>query len=377
MRTVRIGSVVEPVASWRPRDAADGEFRYIDLGAVDQDLKTVTGDRVLRAEAAPSRARQLVRAGDVLVANVRPNLNGVALVPARLHGAVASTGFCVLRPGAGLDSRYLFHWARSAGFVAELTRRATGQAYPAVTDRVVKDTRMPLPGLPEQRRAADVLDRVDALRDRRRTALADLRSLTAAVVEPLGAAGTEHTVGELCAVRGGKRLPRGARYAPAPTPFRYLRVADLRDDGIAEGNLRHLDAETHRAIARHTVAAGDVVLSIAGTVGLVAVVPPSVAGANLTENAARLTPREVDPRLLAHLLRTEGVQEQIRTRTGRATIGKLALFRVEGLRLRLPAPPARAEMARRLAAADRVRDLQLQSLAALGELAAAMRARVF
>ena len=97
-----IGEQVDPVSSWTPeRDDPDGVFTYVDLSAVDQDAKIVSGARELACAEAPSRARQLIRAGDVLVSTVRPNLNGVALVPPELDGATASTGFCVLRPRAG------------------------------------------------------------------------------------------------------------------------------------------------------------------------------------------------------------------------------------------------------------------------------------
>jgi type I restriction enzyme S subunit len=50
--------------------------------------------------------------------------------------------------------------------------------YPAVSDRIIFDSRIPLPPLAEQRRIAEVLDRAEALRAKRRAALAQLDSLT-------------------------------------------------------------------------------------------------------------------------------------------------------------------------------------------------------
>ena len=178
-----IGEYVDPVSSWTPeRDDPDGVFTYVDLSAVDQDAKVVSGARELACSEAPSRARQLIRAGDVLVSTVRPNLNGVALVPPELDGATASTGFCVLRPRAGqLDARYLYHWVKSPRFVSDMVRKATGASYPAVSDRVVCESRLPLPPFPEQRRIAEILDKADALRAKRRAALAQLDTLTQSI----------------------------------------------------------------------------------------------------------------------------------------------------------------------------------------------------
>jgi len=178
-----IGELVASVETWTPeRDAPDEPFTYIDLSAVDQDSKQIVGDRQVLGSDAPSRARQLVAAGDVLVSTVRPNLNGVARVSPEMDEATASTGFCVLRPRPGkLDGAYLFHWVRSPRFVAEMVRRATGASYPAVSDRIVFESRLPLPPLPEQRRIAEVLDRAEALRAKRRAALAQLDTLTQSI----------------------------------------------------------------------------------------------------------------------------------------------------------------------------------------------------
>lgn len=178
-----IGDVVDQVVSWQPeRDDPDGTFTYIDLGAVDQEAKIVTGARELACSEAPSRARQLVHAGDVLVSTVRPSLNGVAHVPMEFDGATASTGFCVLRPRASrLDGRYLYQWVKSPGFVGDMVRKATGASYPAVSDRIVWESKLPLPPLPEQQRIAGILDKADALRAKRRAALAQLDTLTQSI----------------------------------------------------------------------------------------------------------------------------------------------------------------------------------------------------
>src|SRR4051812_40057640 len=94
-----IGELVEPVKTWNPlRANPDEAFDYIDLSAVDQAAKAIIGAREVTCGEAPSRARQLVATGDVLVSTVRPNLNGIAKVNAEFDGATASTGFCVLRP---------------------------------------------------------------------------------------------------------------------------------------------------------------------------------------------------------------------------------------------------------------------------------------
>ncbi|PJN35156.1 hypothetical protein CG717_02650 [Streptomyces sp. CB02613] len=182
MRLRPIGELTEKISTWNPErsDSVD-DFTYIDLSSIDQLNKKIANPQLVSSKSAPSRARQLVRGGDILVSTVRPNLNGVAAVPSALDGATASTGFTVLRSTEELESAYLYHWVRSPLFISEMTRQATGQSYPAVSDRIVKGSLIPTPSVSEQRRIARVLDTVDALRARRREALSLLDDLAQSI----------------------------------------------------------------------------------------------------------------------------------------------------------------------------------------------------
>lgn len=153
---VQLGTCLSRASTWNPLQASSEDvFCYIDLSSVDQDTKLISDAREVACGEAPSRARQLVAAGDVLVSTVRPNLNGVARVPSELEGAAASTGFCVLRPEPKkIDGGYLFQWVKSSVFIGDMVRKATGASYPAVSDRIIFESSIPLPPLEEQRRNA-------------------------------------------------------------------------------------------------------------------------------------------------------------------------------------------------------------------------------
>jgi len=162
-----------PVDTWSPPPNGCAFFRYVDISSVDRERKCVVSATELDVKHAPSRARQLLNAGDVLVSTVRPNLNAVAMVPTELDGTVGSTGFAVLRANPKLLlPRYLFHWVRTPMFVADMVRKATGASYPAVSNRIVLDSEIPVPSLDEQRRIAEILDKADAIRCQRKETIA-------------------------------------------------------------------------------------------------------------------------------------------------------------------------------------------------------------
>jgi type I restriction enzyme S subunit len=119
---------------------------------------------------APSRARQIIRTGDVVVATTRPNLNAVAMVPPDLDNQICSTGFCVLRATEEVVPGFLLAFVQSADFVAAVSQLVKGALYPAMTDRQVRDVRLALPGIPQQRRIAAVFSDQLAALERARAA---------------------------------------------------------------------------------------------------------------------------------------------------------------------------------------------------------------
>jgi type I restriction enzyme S subunit len=100
----------------------DLEFDYVDIGSVTLEDGIKQKERI-RFETAPSRARKLVRTGDIIVSTVRTYLKAVARIDKADDGAVVSTGFAVLRPKASVDSSFLYRLCQSSPFVAEVQAR--------------------------------------------------------------------------------------------------------------------------------------------------------------------------------------------------------------------------------------------------------------
>ena len=140
-----------------PHLTPEVEFNYVDIGAVDGRTGRVVTTKRMPGKETPSRARQEVRQGDVLFSTVRPYLRAIALIHA-VPNAVASTGFCVLRPALGIDPRYLFHALRSDSFVEQVLPHQRGSSYPAVRNQDVLAQVIEVPPTLEQSRIAAAVD---------------------------------------------------------------------------------------------------------------------------------------------------------------------------------------------------------------------------
>ena len=381
-----LGNLVDPVETWSPeRDAPDDSFVYIDLSAVDQAAKAITGARDMPCKEAPSRARQLVAAGDVLVSTVRPNLNAVAQVPSEFDGATASTGFCVLRPRPGaLDGAYLLHWVRSPRFVSEMVRRATGASYPAVSDRIILESSLPLPPLPEQRRIAEMLDRAEALRAKRRAALAQLDTLTQSIFldmfgDPIANA-KGFPVRPLIDLIDPKRPISYGILMPGPDQaegVKYVRVVDMRNGGIELSGIRKTTESISNAFRRSLLKRGDLLMSIRGHVGRFAVVPAELDGSNITQDTARLAIVGADPVFVRECLRTRGFQHWMAKHTKGVAVRGINLGDVKLMPIILPDIRAQRDFARLATATERVRAVHASSIAGLDSMFAALQHRAF
>ncbi len=170
-RWVKLGEVCEKSTGIRdPHVEPDKSFQYVDITSVNSILKCIIGTRSILGKDAPSRARQVIRVNDVIVATTRPNLNAVAQVPLELDDQICSTGFCVLRAGKDIFPDYLFAFVRHESFVEALSDLVKGALYPAVNDSQVKSQSIPLPPLPEQKRIAATLKDQMAAVDKARAA---------------------------------------------------------------------------------------------------------------------------------------------------------------------------------------------------------------
>lgn len=288
--SVPLRRLVSQVSTWNPLKPGneDESFDYVDLSAIDQELKVITGARTVQCAEAPSRARQLVHEGDVLVSTVRPNLNGVAMVPPHLDGATASTGFCVIRANrAALEPGYVFHWVKSPGFVSRMMAQATGASYPAVSDRIVLDSEIPLPPIPEQRRIAAILDKADALRTKRREALDQLDCVAESIFldmfgDPVtNPKGWETAAFEsLCSrVTVGIVVQPASYYRESGVPA--LRSLNIKPNKIVLNDLVYFSEQDNNTRLKKTkLKAGDLVLVRSGQPGTAAVVPRELDGIN-------------------------------------------------------------------------------------------------
>ena len=154
-----------PVLKIKDVDAL-GRFRGMFSGYVDADL-------------ARKHVKQQLAGGETLVLNAAHSATHVAsktfYADQDVAGSLATGEWLIVRwSNEVVDSRYGNHWINVPDTRFRIRRLVNGiHLYPKDVARL----QIPLPPLPEQKRIARILDAADALRAKRREALAQLDTL--------------------------------------------------------------------------------------------------------------------------------------------------------------------------------------------------------
>ncbi|WP_420229337.1 restriction endonuclease subunit S [Psychrobacter sp. ER1] len=170
---------------------------------------------------------------------------------------------------------------------------------------------------------------------------------------------------DICDVKGGKRLPKGSALSEVKTFNPYIRVADMYMGGVDLSNIKYVPESVAPLIKNYTISKDDLFITVAGTLGIVGSIPDELDGANLTENADKLTNIKCDKTFLLYVMTSSIIQRYIDAESTQNAQPKLALVRIRGFKVPLPKPEEQQKIATVLTNADKEIELLEQQLADL------------
>ncbi|GLB31650.1 hypothetical protein LAD12857_35730 [Lacrimispora amygdalina] len=147
------------------------------------------------------------------------------------------------------------------------------------------------------------------------------------------------SLGELCEVKGGKRLPAGEELNDSKNGNVYIKVADMTESKFLLNNdkFQYVEKSIQEQISRYTVDSGDIIVSIVGTIGRVAIIHESLHNANLTENCVRLTKiKKINAEYLYQFLSSPIGQQIIEMQTVGGVQGKLPIYNIQAIPIVIP-----------------------------------------
>lgn len=383
--TVRLDMCCEIISGATPStsNAAfwDGDINW----ATPKDLADLDGPRIastprkITEAGLKSCAASVLPVGSVLFSSRAP-IGHVAINDVPM---ATNQGFKSFVPRHDrMHAGYLYHWLRcNRRYLESLGNGAT---FKEVSKAVVARIEIPLPPLPEQRRIAAILDEADALRAKRRAALAQLDEMTQAIFGEMFGDPIENPrqlpVVQLSSVIASDRPITYGILKPGPDipdGVPYVRVVDMAAGQVRLEGIRRTSSSIAHEYRRSTLRSGDLLISIRGHVGRVAVTPSDLDGANITQDTARLAVVGACPIYLQGILESPPMREWMDRRTKGAAVQGINLGDLKQMPILLPPPEEQLAFANRVSELRVIADRAAAQVGAFDSLFSSLQHRAF
>jgi type I restriction enzyme M protein len=321
----KLGDIAEYINGFpfKPEDWHDNGIEIIRI----QNL-TGSGSSINRTLRSNIPEKYLVRKGDLLISWSAT----IGFYIWNRDTAYLNQHIFKVLPNEKVLLKYLYYLGNKITDL--ITGKVHGNTMQHITRGLFDEIEIPLPPFDVQQAIVDEIDGYQKIIDGARQVVDNYKPVIK--IDP---AWPLVQLGEVCEVKGGKRIPKGMTFSPHKTQHPYIRVVDIRDNTVSLENLKYIDEEVFKHISRYTISTEDVFISIAGTIGLVGTIPEVLNGANLTENAAKLVINDkntINKNYLVSCLASINIQEQIKKLTHAVGVPKLSLERIKSIKIPIP-----------------------------------------
>ena len=285
-------------------------------------------------------SRYILNEGDIVFSRVG-SVDRCSYVDTNHEGWMFSGRCLRVRPKTIVYPLYLYYYFCSEEVKQYIRNIAVGATMPSINTKLLGEVPIELPDYKIQKVIADALSSIDSKIELNEEINENLLQQAIALFgealdRSVNLSYTE--LGALADVKGGKRLPKGVNLITTRNTHPYIRVRDLNNVVFASlsEDYEYVDDETQKSIARYIVSAGDVLISIVGTIGLTAIVDESLDQANLTENCVKITNlKGISPEYLLLYLRSPDGIEAITKGTVGAVQLKLPIKNIQAIQIPL------------------------------------------
>ncbi|NSY16302.1 restriction endonuclease subunit S [Neorhizobium sp. AL 9.2.2] len=367
---------------------------YVEAGVPVLQGKNITGNKFVWKEVryiSHQKSKELfrsnVKVGDHLLIKIGSIGYSAIIDDLQSHEyAIIPANLARIRPDRDrVNDRYLHHCLISDPVKNYFLSVASSTAQPALSLTKIKDCRIPLPPLDEQKRIAAILDKADQLRQKRRQAIALLDSLTKSiflemfgdpVINPMG--WPTASVDDLCALVVDC-VNRTAPLAERPTEFKMIRTTNVKNGKVLLSEVRYVEEEIfQRWNRRATPKIGDVLLTREAPVGEVGILE-TPGNFFLGQRLMLYRPdlRKITAEFLAASFRSAFLIEQIMQSSSGSTVKHLPLPACRSFVFRVPPIELQQKFSKSVLSLKNTLSAQVNMSAELGGLFASLQHRAF
>lgn len=289
---------------------------YVDEGITFLSSKNVKSGRIdwQNVKYVPEslhekyRKRIQPKMGDLLLA--KNGTTGVAaLIDRKDIEFSIYVSLALLRPSKHVDPEFLLRILNSPLTTRQFNRSLKGVGVPNLHLKEIRKAEIPLPPIAEQKRIAGILDAADALRVKRRDAIASLYTLLQSTFLTLFGDPITNPMGwDICPLENATtRVTDGTHQSPkwSETGIPFLFVSNIRDRAIDFQTSKFISEDEYTKLtSRCPIEAGDILYTTVGSYGNPALVKKDYPRFAFQRHIAHIKPKHdlIDPKFLEVML---------------------------------------------------------------------------
>lgn len=329
------GASPRPIKEFSTTDI--GGVNWVKIGDVKPDTKYITETKEKITIEGANKSR-FVKKGDFILSNSmsfgRPYIMNI-------EGCIHDGWLLLSDFSENLNKDYLYYML-SDNLIQEqfISSASGGTSVDNLNIDKVAYTQIPLPPLDIQQKIVSEIEFLETKEKKAKEEVEKRKNDKNIIINDLFSKNKYVEISEIAKVLGGKRIPKGYSFSPNKTEYPYIRVSDFKNGTVNTNSLKYIEEEVFQQIKNYIITKEDIYISIAGTIGLVGLIPEVFDGKSLTENAAKIVISEkhkISKEFIYYCLISENLQKQIEDNTRAVGVPKLALKRIETLKIPLPA----------------------------------------
>lgn len=329
--------------------------------------------RFISKETAADFPRTRLQEGDFVI-SVRGTMGKVAIVPKELDGANITANLMRISPDTNrVYPLWLHQIFMSERFQEQLNAASSSTTIKTIKAPELKSFKFAVPTLSEQKKIADILSTIDSAFEKSDKVIEKTKELKKGLMQELLTRGIGHkrfrktklgAMPEEWEISPLRNLTALITKGTTPTTYGHSYTNDgvlfLRIENISEqgefilGDVKYISGETNEFLARSRLQAGDVLFSIAGALGRVAIVSDDLLPANINQALAliRLKNDNLNNKYLKYILHSEFIKNQISPMAAQLAQANLNLQQVGDLKIPIPQNSEQKEIVAILSSVD-------------------------
>jgi len=333
---VTLSNVIEIIGGGTPDTSNpeywDGEIPWLSVVDFNGENRFVSKtEKKITEKGLKNSSAKYLNTGDLII-----SARGTVGALAQLQIPMTFNQSCYgLRGNDKVDNGFLYYILKSE--VEQLKNGSYGTIFKAITTKTFDEIKIPVPPLNIQQKIVAEIEVLEQKENKAKEEVEKLKSKVNSTIDTLFVKNSFVEIAKIGRVLGGKRIPKELSFSAYKTNYPYIRVSYFKNGTIDQTSLKYIDENVFDKIRNYTISKDDVYISIAGTIGLVGLIPIELDGKSLTENAAKIVvdKNKITKEFLYYSLTSKSLQKQIEDNTRAVGVPKLALKRIETLRVPL------------------------------------------